>query len=527
MKSEKFEPRTITFAILLLYILLIIRNAWVSDDAYITFRTIENFLAGYGMGYNPFVRVQSFTHPLWMLILSTLYFIERLFISDAPNGLYYVTVFTSVILSWSTLYILITKIAQKDSLLSLIPISILVLSNAFISYSTSGLENPLTHFLIALFIYFFLTQHEKLLILSLLASLIALNRMDTILLALPALSFSWWYSQDKKRDIFKIILGFSPFILWTIFSTLYFGFPFPNTAYAKLNTGIPLQVLSLQGVDYILNTLSWEPLTIFVILFTGYYLSIEKKAKKLTLYLGVILYILYIIRIGGDFMAGRFFTAPLLVSVAMISSVRLPKKLLYTLSTIIILLGVFSIRSPLWSPNLLRLFPHYPIGDRNQISDQRLFYFGNEENQHFNSFVENGFHEANLGSESAGSNWYYFKQKKVMVVGALGKIGYEKGPNIYMIDNYALADPLLARLPTLSKWWMIGHFYRDLPEGYYETLETKENMIENPDLALYFEKLSILTSGPKKDWSRFIEIWKFNTGQYDYLIENYLETTTN
>ena len=30
-----------------------------------------------------------------------------------------------------------------------------------------------------------------------------------------------------------------PLLAWELFSLLFYGFPFPNTYYAKLNTGIP------------------------------------------------------------------------------------------------------------------------------------------------------------------------------------------------------------------------------------------------------------------------------------------------
>ncbi|KAB2966015.1 MAG: hypothetical protein F9K18_06090, partial [Thermoanaerobaculia bacterium] len=45
------------------------RNAWLTDDAFITFRTIEQFLAGNGLRFNVHERVQSFTHPLWLALL--------------------------------------------------------------------------------------------------------------------------------------------------------------------------------------------------------------------------------------------------------------------------------------------------------------------------------------------------------------------------------------------------------------------------------------------------------------------------
>ena len=45
-------------------------HAWIGDDAYITFRTVENFVHGRGLTWNIAERVQAFTHPLWVLCLS-------------------------------------------------------------------------------------------------------------------------------------------------------------------------------------------------------------------------------------------------------------------------------------------------------------------------------------------------------------------------------------------------------------------------------------------------------------------------
>ena len=38
------------------------------DDAYITFRAIDNFFDGYGLRWNIDERVQVYTHPLWMML---------------------------------------------------------------------------------------------------------------------------------------------------------------------------------------------------------------------------------------------------------------------------------------------------------------------------------------------------------------------------------------------------------------------------------------------------------------------------
>ena len=46
------EGEALLALIIIVYAIVMIKNAWIGDDAYITFRTIENFLGGYGLVYN-------------------------------------------------------------------------------------------------------------------------------------------------------------------------------------------------------------------------------------------------------------------------------------------------------------------------------------------------------------------------------------------------------------------------------------------------------------------------------------------
>src|SRR5689334_7951888 len=52
------------------FFVLLWRTAWVSDDAFITLRTLDNWWHGYGLRWNVAERVQTFTHPLWLLLLA-------------------------------------------------------------------------------------------------------------------------------------------------------------------------------------------------------------------------------------------------------------------------------------------------------------------------------------------------------------------------------------------------------------------------------------------------------------------------
>ena len=57
----------------MIFTYVFLANAWIGDDAYITFRVVDNFVNGYGLTFNPDERVQAYTHPLWMLLLSAAY----------------------------------------------------------------------------------------------------------------------------------------------------------------------------------------------------------------------------------------------------------------------------------------------------------------------------------------------------------------------------------------------------------------------------------------------------------------------
>ena len=83
-----------TIAIIMLFAFVITKNAWISDDAYITFRTIDNFINGYGLTWNVGHRVQAFTHPLWMFLNAAAYFLT--------DEIYFTTLFISILLSIAT-----------------------------------------------------------------------------------------------------------------------------------------------------------------------------------------------------------------------------------------------------------------------------------------------------------------------------------------------------------------------------------------------------------------------------------------
>jgi len=512
---ETLRARKLIVPMLAIFIALLVQTSWAEEDAFITLRTSDNFIHGYGLRWNVAERVQTYTNPLWMFALAG----AHLLIENP----YIALIALSIAVSALALFVLLTNVPQNDFGL-LLAFSILFLSKAFVDYSTSGLENPATHLLAVCFAaYYFKVEKplndKNIFILSLFAGLATFNRMDSILFYLPVLLYI--FLTHRNRQTFKLIAaGLSPFILWEIFSIIYYGFPVPNTYYAKLNTGVPLNESITQGILYFLNSLGWDPITLTIIFSSLILAFLGKRNEETLLAFGVVLYLAYILYIGGDFMSGRFFSAPLIMSVILLVRRAQESSMLEKYVWISLVLALGLILAPLKSFSNPLESDLVTFDNTTDIADERFGYyrftnlllFSRREDLAMYPFAEYGLQVRR-------------EKIKVIVVPGIGMIGYFAGPDTHVIDELGLGDPLLARLkPPDTTDWHIAHFKRKLPEGYDKTVVDGENKITDPALAEYYDKLALITRGGIWSLARWSAIWNMNTGQYDYLIEAYLET---
>jgi len=513
VNNPQASQTTLLIILLILIVgIVVLRNAWVCDDAYISFRTVDNLVNGFGLTWNTDERVQGFTNPLWVFLMSLAY--------AFTGDVYYTSIFVSLAITILAIVLVAFRVSRSTAG-AILGITIILFSKAFIDYSTSGLENPLSHLLLAAFVYTYFAcepNAKTLFYLSLLASLGTLNRMDTLLLYLPALV----YVAVKVRSLKGLLVGlagFTPFILWELFSIAYYGFPFPNTYYAKLHTGIPASELVSQGLIYFVDTLYLDPLTLIVALAGIVVVVVPKNWRSLPIALGIALYLLYVIRIGGDFMSGRFFAAPFFFSVMLISRYPLPNTLVGRLIpfAIVLLIGLTSPRTPLLSGKTYGTSGeggYYETG----IADERGWYY-----------QATGLLRVKRNQAMPAHKWIErgrqlrLKEQPIHSESVVGFIGFAAGPKVHVVDFLGLTEPLLARLPmNRSRDWRIGHFSRLAPYGYIKTLESGENSIADSGVAAYYEKLSLIIRGDVFDPERWVAIWKINTGAYDHLLEPYI-----
>ncbi|HEY6877051.1 MAG TPA: hypothetical protein VI299_03490, partial [Polyangiales bacterium] len=267
---------------------LVLRSGWVAEDAYITLRTVDNFVHGQGLRWNVDERVQAYTHPLWMLMLSAGYFVTR----EAFATTILLSVFTTAAAALTLVGL------ARTAGHAVAAIVLLTVSRGFVEFSTGGLENPLSHLLIAVFVGLYAVRGAPLRQLALVAALTLCNRTDAILVIAPALLHAGWLEYRAvglKETARSLAIGLSPWFAWELFSLFYYGFPFPNTAYAKLNTGLPRLEVLRQGCVYWVNALAFDVSLHIVALAAVAVAVMQRRPRDLALALGLLLYTLYVI----------------------------------------------------------------------------------------------------------------------------------------------------------------------------------------------------------------------------------------
>jgi arabinofuranosyltransferase len=494
--SKLRERKTMILAIGAIALLtLLIRTGWASEDAYISYRVVDNFLGGYGLTWNLGERVQVYTDPLYVFL--------TIAVTWLTGSAYWSATIVSLLLTMAAYFVLMYK---RDGSAIVIGTAILLSSRAFMDFSVSGLENPATHLGIAAFCYAYLKKRDPL-ILTLIASLTAVNRLDSILLFLPALLVTYYREGWKVWKPF--LLGITPLAAWEAFSVFYYGFPFPNTAYAKLGMGISASDLMSQGVRYLLNACRCDKVTAAVIV-AGIAVGVWFEEWPLTL--GLLSSIAYVVRVGGDYMTGRFLSAPLCLAVAIIVAyTKLGWKISLGLTGAVLALGLLNPQ-----PSILTT-THYGIGVGGPvvdgISDERLGYYKTSGILRWRKdLLWPDYPWSELGEQIRKSG------ERVHVIMPAGIVPYHAGPKVHMIDQGALGDALLARLHAIPGETRPGHYFRDVPDGYVETISTGINQIKDPKLAEYYNHLHEVISGDLWSVHRMQEIIAINLGKYNSLL---------
>ncbi len=493
----KFDGRQLKFGLWLLFLLVVIRLAWVADDAYISLRTVWNFTHGYGLTWNPIERVQAYTHPLWLFVLAGVHLLS----GEMYLSVLLVSMLCSVLAVALVLLFLTPRLPQAIAFVAL-----LLCSQAVLDYTTSGLENPLSFLLAATFCWLWLARPEQprpLFRLFLVGCLLSLNRLDLVLLVLPALAWLLW-QRLSWCNLLRASLALLPLLAWESFSLIYYGVPFPNTYYAKLSTGIPAIEYRMQGLLYLVDLATHDPGTLLLVLL-GIGSAFAGTARR-PLAIGLLLYLGYVVSAGGDFMQGRFlsvsaFIAAILLAVGREQDDRaVPASPAPVIASLLLVAAMAATR-------MFNVEGPDPLIRVSGVADERQYYAAATAlSTHSRDRAVPYNHPWGAQGKELASR----PPERIFEAGTIGFIGYAAGPDVQLVDHFALSDAFLARLPC-QRPWRIGHFKRSLPDGYLASLRSGENRIVDPTLRPLYDDVRLVTRGDLFSAERWAAIRRLNT----------------
>ena len=502
----------------------VVLRSWIEEDAFITFRVVDNFVHGYGLRWNVFERVQSYTNPLWMLLHIPVY---------AVTGS---IVHTTLALCWGCLLAVLFAVRKtfdfslvRHATLFVVPLLVSATHNLFFS---SGLETPLLNLLFVCFGYVLLRRPRRYWFwLSLLTSLSAWTRLDTVLVYVP---FWVWALLSQLRTptpgtsrrplqstLLEIISGTVPLLCWLLFSLFYYGFLLPNTAPAKLAAGLPQWDYVRSGLAYTLDFLLADPWSAALIFAASVYFPVvawrsrgrgaAEDACAAALAVGAFLYVVYAAWIGGYQLSLRMSTLPALAA-CWLWLWRFP----FRSDRACLVAGALALNVNM----ILGMSPdaryRVPFIQQQKISGKPMARF---------LFVRRGpsWTSVGLDQETLKARPAAWGEPKYVVQRAIGMYGFYNGPSCRIVDPCGLSDPLLARLPSRNEHLQrVGHIERDIPSGYLQAVATGSPASMVSPLSEYYSKLQLITQGSLWDPRRLGSILRFNLGQYDSLRKQYL-----
>ncbi len=318
------------------FIFICIDHKFIQDDAYISFRYIQNFTEGNGLVFNIGERVEGYTNLLWVLLLS-------LFVSikfDLENTSQILSVIFGVVVLFATYYVSslieikddskqIKKSKTENADLSekwfnLIPPVLLVFTGSYIFWSISGMETTMFISFCLLGIFFYIKERKSTAVnykFPLFIFLATLTRPEGMyffgLIMIHKLFFAFREYKAaglkeffSKNNIISYLVYVIPVIFYFFIRYSYYGYLFPNTYYAK--TGFSQAYLN-SGLEYFMKFFS-SYLLYGVVLAAPLYLFKKKENffEISLLYLLIVSFIIYVISVGGDVLKQNRFFLPVL-----------------------------------------------------------------------------------------------------------------------------------------------------------------------------------------------------------------------
>ncbi len=447
------------FLIVLSIVLVIIcnNNRFIQDDAYISYRYVQNFVDGNGLVFNIGEKVEGYTNLLWVLVLSV-FVLMKFNIENTSQNL---SLFFGVVVLFATYYLSALINVKDDStntkknksdeqgsaviLFNLIPPVLLVFTGSFVFWAISGMESTMFISFCLLGIYFYLKERNSETVnykFPLFILLATLTRPEGLYFFGLIMIHKFFFSAKEKRaegvkeffsrnNIISYSIYIVPVIFYFIIRYSYYGYLFPNTYYAK--TGFSSAYLN-SGVQYFTKFLTSYLIYGIVLVAPLYLFKKKENLFEISLfYLLIVSFILYVISIGGDVLKQNRFFLPVLPMIYILFA-KFLMEIYYKMKN--------SLSSGLSAASMalvVLIICIYYYNTQKEILDNDIQ-------------GENGL----VNKMKVTGTWFKNKQLPLdrhlnLAATTIGAVSYFAGPKVNVIDMLGLTDEEVAHNPKFVK----------------------------------------------------------------------------
>ncbi len=305
--EQKITKKRVLYILLLFIIavgiIIAVFNSSITDDAYISFRYAKNLIHDKGLVFNEGEYVEGYSNILWLLVISAFMRVgfEPTIVSKFLGILFFAF---NILLVYNISAYVFRKSRYRQITALLITLAF-TLNPSVTYFATGGLEHSLFIFLLLvssclLFIV------KKPIYANLVFFLLILTRNEGLLFFTLA-NIIFYFENKKEKKVVKEILASIILILVMIsiyeaWRFVYYGSLLPNVFYVKA---------TVTSINDGLNYIAWYFVSYPILFLLGLGILYNMLfSKGIVKYYSVssILYILYLIKIGGDFMAYRLVT---------------------------------------------------------------------------------------------------------------------------------------------------------------------------------------------------------------------------
>lgn len=464
---------------------------WSADDAFINFRIVDQIRAGNGPVYNAGERVEAFTSPLWLALLT---------LGDTvlPVPLEYVAVVLSIPLS--ALGVVAMGVGSRRLLAPAVEgrergttwwapagsLILLALPPVW-DFATAGLETGLTLAWVGVLTLGLARvasdpgSPPTWLLLAI--GLGPLVRPDCLIPAVFVLAFVVavsWTASGVGRTLSRLAVAAALPLAYQMFRMAYFAALVPNTALAKAASSSHWG----EGWHYLLDFGSpyalYLPLGVGAVAAAGLMVRLpgRHRVAALTLPAAAVLHAAFILRAGGDYIHARLLLPPLFSLVAPFALLPVPSlrqvsrsdrpvgRPFWTARYVVIAATVLVVWAGVSAIFLRKSGP--TIDHRTIVADGRSAAIGSGPNRHPVTAEDFGWGQGSAAAKRLQGSAVSLGDRRLPVRPAaglpvptaarhgIGVPGYSVGVKVNLLDLLGLADPLTARL-RVDQAGFIGH----------------------------------------------------------------------